>query len=143
TIPPGAGLGGGSADASFLIQLLDKKFHLKLSTGQQLDYAGHIGSDCPFFILNKPSFAQQRGDTLEPIELNLSDYKLALIHPGIDISTARAFSEIVSFTQPGELKKIITQPLSTWKQSLKNDFEPTIFEAYPEIEKIKNNLYKL
>ena len=82
-IPAGAGLGGGSANGAFMLMLLNDKFNLQLSQQQLLNYALLLGSDCPFFIINKPCFAQQRGEILEPVELNLSGYKLVLINPGI------------------------------------------------------------
>ncbi|MGC4036428.1 MAG: 4-(cytidine 5'-diphospho)-2-C-methyl-D-erythritol kinase [Chitinophagaceae bacterium] len=91
-IPAGAGLGGGSADGAFMLQLLNKKFNLGLSTEQLLAYTLQLGSDCPFFIYNKPCFASGRGEKLETIGLDLSAYKILIVNPGIHISTANAFS---------------------------------------------------
>ena len=142
-IPAGAGLGGGSADAAFMLKLLNKKFNLQISAEKLLKYALQLGSDCPFFILNKACFAQQRGEVLEPLEINLSLYKLLLVNPGIHINTGWAFSQITPAVSFQNLKDIIAQPVSTWKNNLKNDFELPVFSAYPEIEKIKNNLYKM
>ena len=72
TIPAGCGLGGGSADGACMLMLLNQKFSLGLSTQQLLDYALQLGSDCPFFIINKPCFATGRGESLEPISIDLS-----------------------------------------------------------------------
>ena len=82
-IPTGAGFGGGSADGAFTLKLLNKKFGLTLTEIQLADYALRLGSDCPFFIVNKPCFATGRGELLQPITLDLSSYKLLLVHPGI------------------------------------------------------------
>ena len=93
-IPMGAGLGGGSADGAFTLKLLNEKFNLNLSEKQLINYSLQLGSDCPFFIFNKPCFATGRGELLEQIELDLSAYKIIIVHPAIHISTAWAFSNI-------------------------------------------------
>ena len=140
-IPIEAGLGGGSADGAFTLKLLNKKFELNLSEKQLIEYSLQLGSDCPFFILNKPCFATGRGEILEQIVLDLSDYKIVIVHPGIHITTTWAFSNI-KLTKPVKpTKQIILQSVSTWKDELSNDFEKTVFEKYPEIKKIKDDLY--
>jgi len=144
-IPMGAGLGGGSADGAFTLKLLNEKFDLSLSETQLIDYASQLGSDCPFFILNKPCFAKGRGDLLEQISLDLTSYKFMIIHPGIHISTAWAFSQLSERLQQPDnsksIKEIIQRPLSIWKDELKNDFEEPVFAHFPEIKKIKDELY--
>jgi 4-diphosphocytidyl-2-C-methyl-D-erythritol kinase len=140
-IPTGAGLGGGSADAAFTLKLINDKFNLGLSTNQLIDYSLQLGSDCPFFILNKPCFASGRGEILEEIELKLSDYKIIIINPGIHISTAQAFAGITPSRPSKSVKEIIQQPIETWKTELINDFEKSIFIQFMEIESIKNMLY--
>ena len=94
-IPLGAGLGGGSADGVATLQLLNKKFSLNITENQLFDYALKLGSDCPFFLLNKPVFASGRGETLEPLQLSLSGYKIIIVNPRIHISTAEAFKNII------------------------------------------------
>lgn len=141
-IPTGAGLGGGSADAAFTLKLVNDKFNLGLSTGQLINYSLQLGSDCPFFILNKPCFARGRGEILEEIPLNLAAYKVIIINPGIHINTARAFAGITPAPPAKSVKEIIQQPVETWKGELINDFEKNIFIQYPEIASIKNKLYE-
>jgi 4-diphosphocytidyl-2-C-methyl-D-erythritol kinase len=140
-IPMGAGLGGGSADGAFTLQLLNKKFTLNLSTPKLLNYALQLGSDCPFFIMNSPCFATSRGEILEPIEINLSGYQIVLVNPGIHINTGWAFAQLSPALPKRSLATIIAQPITTWKEELKNDFEKPVFEKYPEIKTIKENLY--
>ena len=140
-IPTGAGLAGGSADGAFTLKILDKKFKLKLSQKQLVDYSLQLGSDCPFFIINKPCYAEGRGEILEEIELDLSGYKIILVHPAIHISTAWAFANINPGKPGMSIKEIIKEPLALWKQELKNDFEQPVFNKYPEIKKIKDDLY--
>jgi 4-diphosphocytidyl-2-C-methyl-D-erythritol kinase len=147
SIPLGAGLGGGSADGAFTLQLLNKQFDLFLSEKQLAGYALQLGSDCSFFILNKPCFATGRGELLEQINMDLSDYKILIVHPGIHISTAWAFTQLSGFRQrrePGSyksIKEIINRPISIWRGELINDFEIPVFSQYPEIKKIKDELY--
>lgn len=93
-IPTGAGLGGGSADAAFMIKLLNDKFQLGLSIEEMENYAAHLGADCAFFIQNKPVFASGIGNIFEPIQLSLKGYFLVLIKPDIFVSTKDAFSLI-------------------------------------------------
>jgi 4-diphosphocytidyl-2-C-methyl-D-erythritol kinase len=140
-IPIGAGLGGGSADAAFTLQLLNKKLHLNLSVDQLLKYALKLGSDCPFFILNEPSFAQGRGEILEKKNLDLSAYKFLIVNPDIHINTREAFSKIQPKIPSKKIAEIILQPVETWKEELVNDFEETVFEIYPHIKNVKQQLY--
>ena len=141
-IPIGAGLGGGSADAAFMLQLLNEKFNLNISPDKLFVYALQLGSDCSFFLLNKPCLATGRGEVLEPINMPLSGYKILLINPGIHISTAEAFKKIKPAIPAKKIKDIILQPIETWKRELSNDFENYVFERYPLIKKIKEDLYK-
>jgi len=142
SIPPGSGLGGGSSDAAFTLRLLNDKFQLGLTIEQLLDQALLLGSDCPFFIVNKPCFATGRGEFLERVTVDLSAYKIVLVIPPVHIKTAEAFSS-VNPTLPSEsIKEIIKQPIETWAQKLKNDFEQSVFTRYPEIGNIKDQLYK-
>lgn len=140
-IPIGAGLGGGSADGAFTLILLNKKFKLKLSEKQLMEYSLRLGSDCPFFISNKPCYAAGRGERLEELEINLSEYKIIVVHPGIHISTAWAFANIDPCKPTTLIKEIMRQPVEMWKQELKNDFEDPVFNKHPEIKKVKEDLY--
>ncbi|HSN10207.1 MAG TPA: 4-(cytidine 5'-diphospho)-2-C-methyl-D-erythritol kinase, partial [Hanamia sp.] len=143
TIPVGSGLGGGSADAAFTLLLLNQKYDLNIPFDNLLGYASQLGSDCSFFILNSPCFASGVGEKMEEINLSLSSYKILLINPGIHISTKELFSKITPTTPQKSIKEIIRQPTETWKNDLKNDFEPIVFSKYEEIKKLKEDLYKL
>ncbi len=146
-IPIGAGLGGGSADAAFMLKLLNDKFKLSLSTSQLINYALQLGSDCPFFINNKPCHATGRGEVLKEILLDLSAYKIVLINPGIHINTSWAFLQLSDGFKPSDrviksIKEIIQQPIETWKNELTNDFEKPVFSVHPQVKEIKDELYK-
>lgn len=140
-IPLGAGLGGGSSDAAFTLKLLNKKFNLGLSQKQLVDYAFQLGSDCPFFIINKPCYATGRGEIMEEIQLDLSAYKLVIVNPGIYINTGEAFRYAKTTKPERSVKEIISGPVKKWKDDLKNDFEIFAFKKYPEIVNIKDQFY--
>ncbi|WP_455673141.1 4-(cytidine 5'-diphospho)-2-C-methyl-D-erythritol kinase [Phocaeicola sp.] len=142
-IPIGAGLGGGSADAAYMIKLLNEKFSLDISNEKMEEYAAQLGADCAFFIKNKPVFATGIGNIFEPIELSLKGYHIVLIKPDIFVSTKDAFSAIKPQHPAISLKEIAKQPIEAWKESMKNDFEDSVFLKYPEIAAIKDELYDL
>ena len=140
-IPIGAGLGGGSADAAFFIKLIDQTFALELTTDAMMDYARQLGADCAFFINNQPVYAFGKGDQFEPVNLNLSVYKLVLVMPPVHVSTAEAYSGIKPTPPMQSLKELVRLPVSQWKELVINDFEAHIFKAHPEIEAVKEALY--
>ena len=142
-IPTGAGLGGGSADAAFMLKLLNEKFKLQLSTEQLEGYASKLGADCAFFIRNKPVFASGIGNIFEPIELSLKGYYLVLVKPDIFVSTKDAFAHIKPKAPQHSLKEIIRMPVETWRATMKNDFEESVFYKFPEIAAIKDKLYDM
>jgi 4-diphosphocytidyl-2-C-methyl-D-erythritol kinase len=142
-IPMGAGLGGGSSDGSTTLLLLNHLFSLGLHEQQLMDYACQLGSDCPFFILNKACHASGRGEILSPIQLNLSNYQFVLVHPGKHISTAWAFQQLTPHIKPASIQSIISKPIGEWKNQLFNDFEIPVFKAEPTLGHIKNELYHL
>ncbi|MDL2299451.1 4-(cytidine 5'-diphospho)-2-C-methyl-D-erythritol kinase [Bacteroides sp. OttesenSCG-928-E20] len=140
-IPLGAGLGGGSADGAFMLKLLNKKFNLALSDEQLETYAARLGADCPFFIKNKPVYAEGIGNIFSPIELTLHNYRIIVIKPDVFVSTRDAFSGIVPQRPSYSICDVVKQPVHTWKDLLTNDFEKTVFSKYPEIGMIKESLY--
>jgi len=141
-IPMGAGLGGGSANGAFTLLLLNKQFRLQLSVEQLAHYAQQLGSDCAFFILNKPSLATGKGEVLLPLELDLSAYKLLVVYPGIHINTGWAFSHVKPEANQVGLKELVNLPVTDWKENITNNFEPPVFKQFPELKEIKNKLYE-
>ena len=140
-IPFGAGLGGGSSDAAFMLRLLNDTFQFGYSDERLMQFAAKLGADCPFFIKNRPAFATGIGDELEEIDVNLDDYFFVLIKPPISVPTKDAYAMIVPQQPEISLKEIVKQPISEWKNVMKNDFEVPVFKKYPEIAAIKNKLY--
>jgi len=140
-IPMGAGLGGGSADATYTLLALNDLFKLKISTGDLKKYAAELGSDCPFFVEKIPQIAKGRGEVLSPIELNLRAYYLKLIFPGIHISTAEAYNNVVFSEHSPSVESVLKLPIEEWKKELKNDFESSAFKLHPILAELKNDLY--
>ena len=142
-IPTQAGLGGGSADCAFMIKLLNEKFKLGLSLNQMEEYAAKLGADCAFFVRNEPVFATGIGNIFEPVRLSLSGHHIVLVKPNIAVPTRDAFALIKPQQPEISLKEAIKQPVETWKDTIKNDFETSVFAKYPEIAAIKDKLYEM
>lgn len=142
-IPFGAGLGGGSSDGAFMLSMLNKEFKLQLSSAGLEHYAAQLGSDCPFFIRNTPVFASGRGEVMEPAELVLNNWFILLVKPPVAVPTAKAFQWIVPAVPKYSLKTLIRQPVSEWKNTIVNQFELSVFQFFPEIEKVKHQLYEM
>lgn len=141
-IPIGAGLGGGSSDAAGVLNMLDGIFNLGFDKPGLVKMSAALGSDCPFFIDAKPTFATGRGEILEDVNLHLSGYHTAVIFPGIHISTAEAFSSPFQEKQfSTSLEEYILQDPVSWKDNIINDFEKPVFTKHPELKIIKNLLY--
>ena len=141
-IPMGAGLGGGSSDGAFTLVALNQLFDLQITEHKLMQYALTLGSDCPFFILNKPAFATGRGEILKLIHVNLDGYSIVIVNPGIAISTKMAFSVITPKVPDTNMEAIICESVTNWKDFLINDFEEPIFNSFPEIANIKQTLYQ-
>lgn len=141
-IPMGAGLGGGSADAAFTLRILNKLFELNLSLEALEKYARQLGSDCAFFVQNKPVIATERGDVFTPITLDLSGYTCVIVYPGIHITTAEAYGSITPAKPSCDMEMLLKQDVEVWREVLKNDFEEALFPKYPELPSIKAKLYE-
>lgn len=142
-IPMGAGLGGGSSDAAFMIKLLNEKFSLGMSVEQMEAYAARLGADCAFFIKDHPVFATGIGNVFTPIELSLKGMYIVLVKPDISVSTAEAYSHVTPRRPVASLPELIRLPIEQWKERIVNDFEHSVFLAHPEIAAIKDKLYDM
>ncbi len=140
-IPMEAGLGGGSSDAAFMIKLLNKKFSLGMDNVQMENYASRLGSDCAFFIQNRPVFATGIGNIMTPADLSLKGMYIVLVKPDISISTKKAYSKIIPQRPSQSLQELIKHPIEEWKNLIVNDFEKSVFVAHPGIAAIKDKLY--
>ena len=140
-IPSGAGLGGGSSDAAFMLKLLNGHFHLNLSEEQLEIYAATLGADCAFFIKNKPVYAEGIGNIFSPIELSLKGYQIMIVKPDVFVSTREAFANIHPHHPEYPVKEVIRRPVAEWKDILINDFEASVFPQHPVIGEIKKELY--
>jgi 4-diphosphocytidyl-2-C-methyl-D-erythritol kinase len=143
SIPSGAGLGGGSSDGAFMLRLLNKTFNLKLSEDKLLDYSAVLGSDCPFFIVNKPVYATGRGELMNIIDLTLNGRFVLLVKPPIEVSTAKAFQFVVPKKSSVSLVELLKLPIAEWKDQMINQFEQSVFQHYPEIGTLKQKFYEL
>ncbi|TVP47989.1 MAG: 4-(cytidine 5'-diphospho)-2-C-methyl-D-erythritol kinase [Mongoliibacter sp.] len=141
-IPMGAGLGGGSADAAFSLNLMNRLFDLYLDDWMLEEYAAKLGSDCAFFIQNTPKIATGRGEILETTDLDLKGKHLYLVNPKIHIGTREAYAGVKPKAPEINLKEVLSD-MGRWKKELINDFEVSVFPQHPEIANIKNQLYDM
>ena len=143
TSPVGAGLGGGSADAAFALKMLDELCSLELSDARLASYAARLGSDCAFFIYNRPMIGEGRGEVLSDYELmSIEEYDLQVLVPeGVAVSTAQAYGGIVPKIPEISLRDALAMPVTQWNGVLVNDFEATVFDKHPALAAIKRSLY--
>lgn len=142
-IPMGAGLGGGSSDAAFLLKLVNELCALGLKVEELEAYAGTLGSDCPFFIRNCPAMVTGRGEILRPISFSLKGYHIAIVMPPVSVGTAEAYSWITPQRPVQPISSIIQDPVNTWRNRLVNDFEAPVCARYPVIAAVRDSLYEL
>lgn len=143
-IPDGAGLGGGSSDASFTLTAINDMFSLGISSGELAEIAASIGSDCPFFIYNRPMYCSGTGTRMTPIDLPALDgLNIVIIKPNVSVPTAEAYSRVTPSFPAVPIENIVAMPVKEWQGLLKNDFEPSVFAAHPSIGEIKNQLLEL
>lgn len=169
-IPSGAGLGGGSTDAAFMIKGLNELFSLNLTEAQMAARVGRLGADCPVFIANKPVFAEGKGDVFTPLPVPfiqksycalpplgsalpptitlsipamLENYWLVLVKPNDFISTREAYASVTPRPSKVSLQEILSRPVKTWRGQMANDFEESVFPTHPVVRGIRDQLYML
>ena len=142
TSPVGAGLGGGSADAAFALRMLNEMFSLGLDDERLAEYASRLGSDCAFFIYNRPMSGRGRGEVLCPVDVPLDGYEIKVVVPeGIAVSTREAYSGVTPRVPELPLEDALKRPVGQWKDLVVNDFETSVFAKHPELAAIKQSLY--
>ncbi|MBE0570940.1 MAG: 4-(cytidine 5'-diphospho)-2-C-methyl-D-erythritol kinase [Ignavibacteriaceae bacterium] len=143
-IPIGGGLGGGSSNASTTLKTINKMFELALSYQVLSRLALELGSDVPYFLNPVPSYAESRGEILNSLNIEIP-YPILIVNPGIKIDTAWAFKMIKPATPVKNLRQIYQESLNDFdklKSYVKNDFEEVVFNEFPLLKQIKEELYK-
>lgn len=140
-IPMGAGLGGGSSDAAFVLRGLNDLFSLGATNDELKSMASELGSDCPFFIEDKVQLAQGRGEIMNEIELDLSEYFLKVVHPDIHVGTKEAYANVRFPESTVSLTGLLRQPIATWKHTIENSFEATVISKHSRIGTLKSEMY--
>jgi len=141
-IPDGAGLGGGSSDASCTLLMLNEMFELGIAREELARMASTLGADCPFFVYNRAMLATGIGDVLSPIDVDLSGLHLLLVKPDVSVPTRVAYSRVVPAASTSALERDVAAPVAQWRGVVKNDFEPSVFAHYPELSAIKSTIEK-
>jgi 4-diphosphocytidyl-2-C-methyl-D-erythritol kinase len=141
-IPTQAGMGGGSSDCAYMIRLLNELFALGMSEDQMIGYAARLGADCAFFIKSVPCYAEGIGERLTPIDLRLEGWYIGVVRPDIPVPTSEAFALIQPHRPAKNCFDVVMQPIETWREELKNDFEESVFALHPELKTVKELLYE-
>lgn len=142
-IPPGSGLGGGSSDAAFTLKAINSLFKLEIGRDELMEMAMQLGSDCPFFIENRPAYVWEKGNQMEPIDPQLKEQYIAVVVPSVHISTRQAYQGITPRKRPAPLKEWIRKTsYDQWPDYITNDFEEPVFKKKPQLEDIKRSLYQ-
>lgn len=142
-IPLGAGLGGGSSDAAFMMKGLNEVFELGLSDYEMERRLAGLGADCAFFVQNVPAYATGIGDELTPIPLSLKGMYIVLVKPDVSVSTREAYAGVTPKEPEHDLLKALRRPVTEWRDRVVNDFEPSVFAAHPELAAVKQTLYDM
>lgn len=142
-IPMGAGLGGGSSDAAYMMKGLNELFDLGLSVKDMQRRVATLGADCAFFVADRPAYATGIGDVLTPISLSLKGKYIVLVKPDVFISTKEAYAHVVPKKTDFPLIEAINQPMETWRHTIVNDFEASVFPHHPQLPAIKQTLYDM
>jgi len=140
-IPVGAGLGGGSSNASTILRGLNLLSPSPASARRLEELASELGSDCPFFLQDVPMMMEGRGELLSPVSVSLKNKYLVLLFPEIHISTAEAYGAVTPGIPDSDLQQVINAPSKLWKDRLVNDFEESAFIRHPLLKKLKSKLY--
>lgn len=140
-IPAGGGLGGGSSDAAFTLMAINKQFSLNLTRQELHSLALQLGSDCPFFLENKPALATGRGERFRPLDLYLQKNYITIIYPGFSVDTGSVFHHIRPSEEDMPLEQAVVLPPVTWKQNIINRFEEYLEKMYPVIHELITYLY--
>ena len=139
-VPFGAGLGGGSADATAVISAMNDIFSLGLDSPTLASIAAELGSDTPFFVYDTPQYCTGRGEIMEPVEVNLRGKWIVVAKPQEGVSTAEAYGGVRPAVPESDLRELVAQPVGKWQESIVNDFEAHILVSHPSIAQIKQSL---
>lgn len=142
-VPTGAGLGGGSSDAAFMMKMINEIFSLGLSVSNMETRVSKFGADCAFFINNEPRMAKGIGDVFSPINIHLEGFYLCVVKPDDFVSTKEAYSNVCPKMPDNDLQESLGKDIKEWRNVIKNDFEDSVFLKHPTISAIKQTLYDM
>lgn len=141
SVPLGAGLGGGSSDGAFALELMNQQARLGLGKADLMQMASKLGSDCAFFLAKGPQLARGRGEQLTPLALDLSGLWLVLVNPGVHVATALAYQHaVISGRETGYAQTLEHMPLERWREAGPNTLEPFVFKTWPVVEEAVERL---
>lgn len=147
-IPVAAGLAGGSSDAAATLRGLNRLWDLNLSPQELQQLGAELGSDVPFCIMGGTALATGRGEVLQTIPSPPQCW-VVLAKPPIRVSTADVYGKFEQQNvhhrpnMKGMLQSLEQKNLSGVCASLGNVLESVTLPMYPEVERIKQLMYRL
>ena len=141
SVPFGAGLGGGSADAAACLRLLNSFWKLDWSMEALMTLGANIGSDIPACLMNAPCRMTGRGEHVTKIDM-LPILFCVLVNPGVHLSTAEIFRKLNTSkidadkrNKPNEKLPDLTtyEALYNYLQNTGNDLLSPAMEIAPSI----------
>lgn len=144
-IPSEAGLGGGSADAAFVMKAIVELLHLKATEEELIDIAKQVGADVPFFIKNQPCRVEGIGEKLTPISIQ-KNYFALLVKPFLGCSTKEIFKRFDE--EKLKYSSSIEESILALKEgkdeilayTLQNDLEAVASQFLGDIERVHRSL---
>jgi 4-diphosphocytidyl-2-C-methyl-D-erythritol kinase len=142
-IPAPGGLGGGSADAAVTLIGLCRLWQIETEPEILHEIGRELGADVPFFLTGGTALGTGLGDEIIPLE-DATATPLLVVTPDLQISTADAYTALraTSLTLEAGESTISVSP-ETRKlgrfphQGVRNDFDPVMSQAHPEIARAK------
>lgn len=139
-VPFGAGLGGGSSDATMVLCALNELYALGIDRPALTKLAAELGSDTPFFVYDTAQYCTGRGEIMETLDVDLGGWWLVVAKPAEGVSTAEAYSGVHPELPKSDLRELLRRPVDEWQGSVTNDFESHILAAHPKIAALKTAL---
>lgn len=146
-IPFGAGLGGGSSDAATTLRALNMLWDIHVPPADLHSLAVKLGADVPYFLETSGglAFASGIGEQLQDLDCSLP-FHVVTVFPGEHVSTVWAYRNFYPRFERKvpDLKNMVkrlcrNRDLAVLKV-FENDFEPVVFDHYPSVRKVKEEL---
>jgi 4-diphosphocytidyl-2-C-methyl-D-erythritol kinase len=134
-IPPGAGLGGGSADAAAVLMALQAIYRLEVTFAELVVIGARLGADVPACLRGGALRMQGVGDRLEPV--TLPPLGLVIATPPFGCATPAVYAAWDDLGGPTGRE---VDAGVAGLPALANDLEPAAWTVEPRLESFRDEL---